>query len=736
MIQISDKIVAKTLDGIVADSHQIAYTKGERNESVSGTVASMLDTMSEQLYGAVFDVSLFNAVRETEICLGVERETGNITLATYESLSDAIAAVPEEHKHGGMTLRFANSEGEYFQYFNKKDEWSDNVADWSDMNVSDTIEDGSTRLVTSDAVSTAVDNISREVSDFEDGIREQIDNYRPIEITGNVTNAPDEEDLTSVDGLLKFKDRNTINGMGYIILRRNKTVLEQMSMNNTIYVVQYDLNLGGDTITIPEGSVLFFQGGSFNNGTVDVNGAEVYPRYEFLTRGSNLTIEGNPAQGTHRYNVSDGVDEYFDGSVWVACARKDVVDNIASDVNSIDGRLGRVETHVGHIDEAIIGINSTLGEAVTDVAGLKNDVVSINTQVDRINARINAVSGSTSALQDRVATDEAKISSLSGETADLRSDLEVSNAELREAIVAEASARTEADEALQGEIEELTAGEADIYDKIATISGATYAPDQEDITVVDGLLKFNNKQYDELDFSGMGRIFLRKNVVDAYPNDRWMVAVRPAGHGAKAYLLYSYAGKVYGIANSDTQGLILSNNVVEEVSGSTDGYDKSQLTGIVSGYLSYTKSSGVFRIPLPNGETMKSTTLDGMPIHTIEDTATTRINMLVQEQLTQANTLYIVQYDYDLNLNAIEIPANSALVFYGGRFNNGRIELNGAAVYPNYGILEEGSDITITGNPKKGTYRYGLNDSRPMFFNGSIWVDGEGMNLDTKVILV
>lgn len=732
MIQISDKIVAKTLDGIVADSHQIAYTKGERNESVSGTVASMLDTMSEQVYGALFDVSLFNAVRETEICLGVERETGNIILATYESLAEAIAAVPDEHKHGGITLRFANSEGKYFQYFNTKDEWSDNVADWSDMNVSDAVEAGNSNLVTSNAVSTAVGAISREVSDFEEGVREQIENYRPIEIAGDVVNAPDEEDLTSVDGLLKFKDRNTLEGMGYIILRRNKTVSEQLSMNNTIYVVQYDMNLGGDNVTIPSGSVLFFQGGSFKNGTIDVNGAEVYPRYEFLTRGADLVVQGNPAVGTHKYNVADGQDEYFDGSVWVACARKDAVDAISSDVDSIDTRLGRVETHVGHIDEALIETNATLGTAVNDVAGLKNDVVVINTQISLANGRINSVSGNTVALQDRVATDEAKISALSGETSDLRSDLELSSATLRESIAAEASARTEADEALQDEIDVLGAGEADIYEKLAEISGSTYSPDQEDITVIDGLLKFNNKEYNPAEFSGMGRIFLRKNEVDAYPNNNWMVAILPKGQGAKAYLLYSYAGKVYGVANTNTKGLILSENVVKEVSS----YDKSQLVGIVDEYLSYTKSNGVFSIPLPNGETMTSTTLNGMEVLSIEDTATTKINALTQEDFPQANTLYIVQYDYDLNLNAITIPEGSAIVFYGGRFNNGRIELNGAAVYPNYGILEEGSDITITGNPKKGTYRFGENDSRPKFFNGSVWVDGEGMNLDTRVILV
>ena len=53
------------------------------------------------------------------------------------------------------------------------------------------------------------------MEDFKDTITEQIDNYRPIEITGDVVNAPDEEDITSdSNNLLKFKNRNNLYGLG------------------------------------------------------------------------------------------------------------------------------------------------------------------------------------------------------------------------------------------------------------------------------------------------------------------------------------------------------------------------------------------------------------------------------------------------------------------------------------------------------------------------------------------
>ena len=96
----------------------------------------------------------------------------------------------------------------------------------------------------------------------------------------NITNFPDEEDITTDGTVLSFKDReydtNNFSGLGKIILRKNivldngayKNVLTQDMINkpNTIYEIRYDFDLNGKEITIPEGCVLDFQGGSLSNG--------------------------------------------------------------------------------------------------------------------------------------------------------------------------------------------------------------------------------------------------------------------------------------------------------------------------------------------------------------------------------------------------------------------------------------------------------------------------------------
>lgn len=106
----------------------------------------------------------------------------------------------------------------------------------------------------------------------------------------NVTNYPDDEDIASVDNMLKFKDReaNSANfqSKGYVILRKNlclvngvvKNILTQNMINqpNTIYEIRYDFDLNGENIDMQEGCILKFEGGSLKNGTLTGNKTTIY----------------------------------------------------------------------------------------------------------------------------------------------------------------------------------------------------------------------------------------------------------------------------------------------------------------------------------------------------------------------------------------------------------------------------------------------------------------------------
>lgn len=88
-------------------------------------------------------------------------------------------------------------------------------------------------------------------------------------------------------------DSQNPNGMGFLVLDKEKTFASQVTEANTIYEICYEFDLGGDGVTIPSGCVLQFNGGMLSNGTVT---------------GNNTSIEAGDNQ------IFNGIS--FDGS-WV-----------------------------------------------------------------------------------------------------------------------------------------------------------------------------------------------------------------------------------------------------------------------------------------------------------------------------------------------------------------------------------------------------------------------------------
>lgn len=124
-------------------------------------------------------------------------------------------------------------------------------------------------------------DVTNAIGELQDKIGDR------VVVSGNVTNNPDEEDITAEGDtpqtqVLKLKDRayDSLNasGKGYKILRKNwqpingerKNVLTQAMINepNTIYEIRYDFDLNGAKIEIKENCVLSFKGGKLLNGKI------------------------------------------------------------------------------------------------------------------------------------------------------------------------------------------------------------------------------------------------------------------------------------------------------------------------------------------------------------------------------------------------------------------------------------------------------------------------------------
>lgn len=224
----------------------------------------------------------------TEYNVSIHHPSSGIDGSNRYTLEGAIVQVPEDIRMVGLKVSFLNNSGlvETWEFaggvFENIENWKSNedkLTDIRDEAISKIKE------VESDAISNFS---SQRVT--PDMLSESTKQFINASGGGTINNLADDEDLVSVDkgeslSVLKFADRaynpGIYVGMGYKILRRNiidgKNILTQEMVNqpHTIYMIQYDYDLNGATIRIPEGCVFDFQGGSLSNGFIAGNNTAI-----------------------------------------------------------------------------------------------------------------------------------------------------------------------------------------------------------------------------------------------------------------------------------------------------------------------------------------------------------------------------------------------------------------------------------------------------------------------------
>lgn len=217
----------------------------------------------------------------TEYNVSIHHPSSGIDSGNKYTLEGAIVQVPEDIRTVGLKVSFLNNSGlvETWEFaggvFENIENWKSNEDKLTD------IRDEAIDKI-KDAESDAISNFSSQRV-TPDMLSESTKQFINGSGGGTINNLADDEDLVSVDkgeslSVLKFADRpfspDRFSGKGYKILRKNivnsKNILTQEMVNqpHTIYMIQYDYDLDGTTIKIPEGCILDFQGGSIVNGKV------------------------------------------------------------------------------------------------------------------------------------------------------------------------------------------------------------------------------------------------------------------------------------------------------------------------------------------------------------------------------------------------------------------------------------------------------------------------------------
>lgn len=268
VLVMSQKAVTEKLSELASKANELQTSKAEKTAlqeeinrakdaelTLTNTKASKAELQSETNRATSAERVLDNKIlEEIERAQGVEVEQRedfeankfgfNVTVygehGGVHNLLSAIKDMPKKYRMLGQKITFRTENGDWATYHNE----SLSLANYE--NTKDWVQEVGIKEVTGDV---------------------------------NIENAPDYEDLTEAgNGTIKFADKEyskaSFSGLGRIYLRKNivdgMNILSQdmLVKDNTRYVIQYDYNLNGQTVEVPENCVLQFDGGSIANGTI------------------------------------------------------------------------------------------------------------------------------------------------------------------------------------------------------------------------------------------------------------------------------------------------------------------------------------------------------------------------------------------------------------------------------------------------------------------------------------
>lgn len=211
---------------------------------------------------------------------------------------------------------------------------------------------------------------------------------------------------------------------------------------------------------------------------------------------------------------------------------------------------------------------------------------------------------------------------------------------------------------LRKEIGERTVVEGDVNNN----------PDEEDLTSKMGsnnraVLSLKDREYNPLEFSGKGYKILRKNMQEVTcAITKIQVTKAPTTDGYVSIIINGVETHVDLVASTDNTVALVAKKIADKLSETMDEY----VTSIDGALVTCTRSFG--------GD-VTSSSFSGVNTGseaTVGESSKTEIrNLITAAMLSEANTIYEIRYDFNLNGETIELHDGATLKFDGGKINNG-----------------------------------------------------------------
>lgn len=214
---------------------------------------------------------------------------------------------------------------------------------------------------------------------------------------------------------------------------------------------------------------------------------------------------------------------------------------------------------------------------------------------------------------------------------------------------------------------ELDMMQEEINQKVSSLSQV----DEEDLTKSldeDGrsVTKFADRSYSPQNFSGKGYKILRKNIKPvSLAVTKIVVSSVPTSDGYIAFIINGIESHVDVVASSDTTTDKVADKIAAKLSETMTEYEVLKDASTIT----LTRKFGG-EVSTPSSFSAVNT---GASCSITDSTKREFRNILTPVVLSEANTIYEIRYDFDLDGETIEMQEGSTLKFCGGSLKNGCI---------------------------------------------------------------